>query len=110
MTRAAAEVREFRIVMGHDGSLGDVLRAVRQAKGWTQAEAGRRIGVAGNTVSRWELGQLTPTGIQRARALEVYGLVDAPVLPQALRELEERVAALERWRRELDERSGPGRS
>jgi transcriptional regulator with XRE-family HTH domain len=105
-----AEVREFRIVMGHDGSLGEVLLAMREAKGWTQAEAGRRIGVARNTISRWELGQLTPTGIQRARALEVYGLVDAPVLPQALRELEERVAALERWRQELDQRSGPGRS
>lgn len=96
--------------MGHEGSLGEVLRAVRQAKGWTQAEAGRRIGVAGNTVSRWELGLLEPTGIQRARVLEVYGLVDAPVLPQAMRELEERVAALERWRRELDERSEPERS
>ena len=81
MTRAVAEVRELRIVMGHAGSLGEVLRAVREAKGWTQAEAGKRIGVAGNTISRWELGQLTPTGIQRARALEVYGLVDAPVLP-----------------------------
>ena len=107
--------------MGHDGSLGEILRAVREAKGWTQAEAGRRIGVAGNTISRWELGQLTPTGIQRARALEVFGLVDAPMLPQALHELDERVtalerelkgrvAALERWRRELDEPSGPGRS
>ena len=104
MTRAVAEVRELRIVMGHAGSLGEVLRAVREAKGWTQAEAGKRIGVAGNTISRWELGQLTPTGIQRARALEVYGLVDAPVLPQALRELEERVAALERWREQVDQR------
>jgi DNA-binding XRE family transcriptional regulator len=109
-TSVAAEVREFGIVMGHDGSLGEVLRALREAKGWTQAEAGRRIGVAGNTVSRWELGQTEPAAIQRARALEVYGLVDAPLLPQALRELDERVAALERWRRELDERSGPGRS
>ena len=104
MTRADAEVRELRIVMGHAGSLGEVLRAMREAKGWTQAEAGKRIGVAGNTISRWELGQLTPTGIQRARALEVYGLVDAPVLPQALRELEERVAALERWREQVDQR------
>jgi transcriptional regulator with XRE-family HTH domain len=96
--------------MGHDGSLGEILRAVREAKGWTQAEAGRRIGVAGNTISRWELGQLKPTGIQRARALEVYGLVDAPVLPQAVRELEERVAALERWRERVDQRSAPERS
>ena len=108
MARAVAEVRELRIVMGHAGSLGEVLRAMREAEGWTQAEAGKRIGVAGNTISRWELGQLTPTGIQRARALEVYGLVDAPVLPRALRELEERVAALERWRQELDQRSEPG--
>jgi transcriptional regulator with XRE-family HTH domain len=96
--------------MGHDGSLGEILRAVREAKGWTQAEAGRRIGVAGNTISRWELGLLKPTGIQRARALEVYGLVDAPVLPQAVRELEERVAALERWRERVDQRSGAERS
>jgi transcriptional regulator with XRE-family HTH domain len=96
--------------MGHDGSLGEILRAVREAKGWTQAEAGRRIGVAGNTISRWELGQLKPTGIQRARALEVYGLVDAPVLPQAVRELEERVAALERWRERVDQRSAQERS
>jgi transcriptional regulator with XRE-family HTH domain len=96
--------------MGHDSSLGEVLRALREAKGWTQAEAGRRIGVAGNTVSRWELGQTEPAAIQRARALEVYGLVDAPLLPRALHELDERVAALERWRRELDEPSGPGRS
>jgi hypothetical protein len=107
---ALADVRESRIAMGHDGSLGEILRAVREAKGWTQAEAGRRIGVAGNTISRWELGQLKPTGVQRARALEVYGLVDAPVLPQAVRELEERVAALERWREEVDQRSGPERS
>jgi hypothetical protein len=42
--------------------------------------------------------------------LKVYGLVDARVLPQALRELEERVEALERWREEVDQRSGPERS
>jgi transcriptional regulator with XRE-family HTH domain len=89
--------------MAHDGSLAQMLRAAREAKGWTQAEAGRRIGVAGNTVSRWELGYMEPTGVQRARALEVYGLLDAPV---ALRELEERVAALERWRQRRDHRSG----
>jgi hypothetical protein len=66
--------------------------------------------VARKTISRWELGQLKPRGIQRARALEVYGLVDAPLIPQALRDLDDRVAALERWREEGDQRSGPGRS
>ena len=68
--------------MGNGGSLGEILRAVREARGWTQAEAAKRIGVVRNTVSRWELGQLKPTGVQRGRALEVYGLVDAPVVPQ----------------------------
>src|SRR4051794_36713278 len=97
MTRALGGGGEARIAMGNDSSVGEILRAVREASGWTQAEAAKRIGVARNTVSRWELGQLKPTGVQRARALEVYGLVDAPVVPQALRELEERVAALERW-------------
>jgi transcriptional regulator with XRE-family HTH domain len=110
MTSALGEVRESRMAMENEGSLGEILRAVRETKGWTQAEAGKRIGVARNTISRWELGQLKPTGLQRARALEVYGLVDAPVIPQTLRELEERVAALERWRKELDRRSGPGHS
>src|SRR5262245_14985196 len=72
---ALGDMRECEPAMGHDGSFGDVLHAVRTAKGWTQAEAGRRIGVARNTISRWELGQTTPTGIQRARTLEVFGLV-----------------------------------
>jgi DNA-binding transcriptional regulator YiaG len=62
-TSALAEVRESRMAMGHDGSLGEVLRAVREARGWAQAEAGRRIGVARNTISRWELGQPKPTAI-----------------------------------------------
>lgn len=40
---------------------GVALRDAREAAGLTQAELGRRIGVAGgDRVSRWELGRSTP--------------------------------------------------
>ena len=35
------------------------VRAARKQLGLSQVEFGRRVGVAGNTVSRWELGTLT---------------------------------------------------
>lgn len=37
---------------------GDELRAIRARLGWTQQQMAERIGVALNTVSRWELGRM----------------------------------------------------
>ena len=38
------------------------IRAIRGALGLTQAELGRILGVAGNTVARWERGEREPPG------------------------------------------------
>jgi transcriptional regulator with XRE-family HTH domain len=96
--------------MGHEYSFGKALQAARARAGWTQREAAERIGVSANTLSRWELDQVSPTGALRARALELYGLVDAPVTREALRGFEERLEAVERHVAELDARLRSGRS
>ena len=38
----------------------DELRRIRQGMGWTQVEAAAKVGVAGNTWSRWEEGLVKP--------------------------------------------------
>ncbi len=40
------------------------LRALRRARGWSQAELGRRLGVANVTVSRWETKEHSPSRAQ----------------------------------------------
>jgi putative transcriptional regulator len=37
------------------------LRELRQARGFSQEELARLLGVAGYTVTRWETGQMRPT-------------------------------------------------
>jgi tetratricopeptide (TPR) repeat protein len=49
------------------------LVAARAEKHWTLIEAAERIGCAPNTLSRWELGTLTPSSYNRARFCAVYG-------------------------------------
>jgi transcriptional regulator with XRE-family HTH domain len=45
---------------GRDADRGSVLRVARRARRLTQDELGRRVGVAGETVSHWERGTWTP--------------------------------------------------
>jgi transcriptional regulator with XRE-family HTH domain len=82
--------------------LSDVLREARTAVGLTQQEAAGRIGVSTGTVARWEQGRITPSGRHLQAAAEVYeadfGLT---VDPASVRELQERVAALERQVQDL---------
>lgn len=39
---------------------GERLRAARKARGWSQRELGRRVGVSGAAVSRWEMDRTRP--------------------------------------------------
>jgi len=41
--------------------LKDKLKHCRQAKGWTQEQLARNIGVSWNTVQRWESGKTSPS-------------------------------------------------
>ena len=40
--------------------LGQAIRAARERKGWTQAELGKKVGAARETVGNWETGTTTP--------------------------------------------------
>ena len=55
-------------------SLGSRLAQARKDVGLNQTQAGQRIGVPKNTISRWETGQNDPKFTQVARAAEIYGV------------------------------------
>jgi len=50
------------------------LVAARAHKSWTLEQAAERIGCAPNTLSRWELGVMTPSSFNRARLCAIYGM------------------------------------
>ena len=37
------------------------LMSLRRQRGWSQEELGNQVGVTRQTVSKWEMGQSTPT-------------------------------------------------
>ena len=82
--------------MSETPPLSEVLAAARRAVGLSQAEAGRRLGVATNTVGRWEQGLAAPSDRNLVRALELYE-VDVDEVPYGppRRKLELRIQALE---------------
>lgn len=41
-------------------AIDDEIKRVRRELGWTQAELADALGVAANTVARWERGELAP--------------------------------------------------
>lgn len=43
--------------------LSEKIKALRQARGWSQLQLAARIGVEQSTVSRWERGHSAPVGI-----------------------------------------------
>lgn len=48
------------------------IRMAREAKHLTQAEAAKRIGVATNSISRWETGETVPNALNLIKMGEVY--------------------------------------
>src|SRR5436309_11179676 len=51
----------------------EIVRARRQARGWSQAELAKRIGMTNVTISRWEKGRVEPLPVFWAKFLEVVG-------------------------------------
>ena len=41
--------------------IADRIRELRQARGWTQAELARRMGITRNGINSWEQGLSTPS-------------------------------------------------
>ena len=50
------------------------IRDARRARGWSQEELGRRIGVAKSTVANWESGRREPDWNMIAQLLRLLGL------------------------------------
>ena len=43
--------------------IAEKIKALREARGWTQAELARRMGITRNGVNSWEQGLLSPASI-----------------------------------------------
>ena len=86
----------------------DKIKALREAKGWTQADLARKLGITRNGVNSWEQGLSTPSpaclvdlatvfsvstdyllGLERLTTVDVTGLADRDVA--VLAELAERL-------------------
>jgi transcriptional regulator with XRE-family HTH domain len=63
---------------------GDELRGLRKRLGLTQVELAKKVGVASNTVARWERGEL---GISEpvSRLLALLAKVELPRTPRSKR-------------------------
>lgn len=59
--------------------LNERIRERRKAKGWTQDDAARRIGVSQPTWSTWEVGTSQPSGDNVKRLRDVLGLTAADI-------------------------------
>ena len=65
------------------------LRQLREERGWSQVELARRLGVSQDVVSKWETGQVAPSGAKRYRLLVLFATPDpndarqhSPPLPE----------------------------
>jgi transcriptional regulator with XRE-family HTH domain len=63
------------------GVTGDELRDLRKRLGLTQVELAEKVGVASNTVARWERGEL---GISEpvSRLVKLLAKVESPQTPK----------------------------
>ena len=62
--------------------IAEKIKALREARGWTQAELARRMGITRNGVNSWEQGLSVPSPRQHCGAgkdlLRVHGLPPGP--------------------------------
>jgi transcriptional regulator with XRE-family HTH domain len=52
--------------------ISEDLKYFRKAKGWTQEELARRLGVTLNTVQRWEMGKTKPSPLAKEKIDTVF--------------------------------------
>lgn len=50
------------------------IRALREARSWTQLELGNKLGVTPVSVYNWERGQHMPTAVQLRAIAQVFGV------------------------------------
>lgn len=60
---------ELPILMSGEAGAGDILRACREQRGWTQLDIAQRMGVNRSTVTNWEQGTRWPKGVNLDKLL-----------------------------------------
>jgi transcriptional regulator with XRE-family HTH domain len=50
------------------------LRQLRQARGWSQREVAKQVGVARSVYQKWEYGQALPKPINRWHLADLFGV------------------------------------
>jgi transcriptional regulator with XRE-family HTH domain len=78
-TRPVAQ-REGRHLRIDAGMVGRHIRALRQARGWTQAELAERLGTVARRVGLWETQAAGPSAAMVTRLCAVFGISRADLL------------------------------
>lgn len=60
--------------VGKPSSIGERIRAVRMAWGWTQEELGRALNTDQTAVSTWERDKVRPSGAALAAITQLFGM------------------------------------
>jgi transcriptional regulator with XRE-family HTH domain len=55
--------------------MADRIKKLRKSKGWSQEQLARSLGVALNTVQRWEMGKTKPSPLAREKLDEVLSIM-----------------------------------
>ena len=109
--------------LGLQETLGRRIVAVRTARGWSQGELARRLGVPRDRVSKWERGRNAPTLQDLAALSDVLGVPlgrlglgrgeQRTISPEELSDMLVHFSALARllkpWRERLAEEGGGSR-
>ena len=66
--------------------IAEKIKALREARGWTQAELARRMGITRNGVNSWEQGLSTPSPacLVELASINVTGLDEKDVAALAM--------------------------
>ncbi len=68
-------------------SIGQAIRMARRARGWSQPELASKVGVAPETVCRWETGAMPVPLITRLGLESVLGPLNGKVESKRLRKV-----------------------
>ena len=78
-------------------SLGENIRKYRQARGLTQEALGERLGMAAQTVSKWEREESMPDAALLPKLAEILGVSLDRLFDRAAGSFEDAYAALKGW-------------
>ena len=86
-------------------SLGENIRKYRQARGLTQEALGEKLGMAAQTVSKWEREESMPDAAMLPKLAELLGVSLDRLFDRAAGSFEDAYSALKGWLLSLERKS-----